>query len=111
MTMALPLGFEFSEAKSEQVEEAFTVMEKALAGDDVWVIMIKNCDPGEVHPWFWGNIGPRYQLPDIKNYIITEIATGYVLCLAPGLENKSNSRTERLLPGPHCNFPGEVLHQ
>jgi hypothetical protein len=79
MTMPLPPGFEFSEASSEQVEEAFTVMEKALTDDEVWVIMIKDCEPSQVHPWFWGNIGPRYQLPDIKSYIITEIATGYVL--------------------------------
>ena len=75
MTTALPPDFGFSEASSEQVEEAFTVMEKALTGDEVWVIIIKDCNPSEVHPWFWGNFGPRWQLPDIRNYIITEITT------------------------------------
>ena len=74
MSKPLASGFKLSEGYSEEI---WQVLEDAYEGDAIWQVAFKNCKKEDVHSWIMTAFLPRWKLPDITFYTITEELTGY----------------------------------
>ena len=77
MAKALAPGFKFSEGTLADSDEIWRVCEDAFEEDDIWKAAVKGCKKEDIHPWVKSNFAPRWNLPDITIYKITEESTGY----------------------------------
>ena len=77
MTKPLASGFKLSEGNFADLEEIWQVLEDAYGGDEIWQVAFKNCKKEDVHSWIMNVFVPRWKLPDITFYTITEESTGY----------------------------------
>ncbi|KAG4443470.1 hypothetical protein IFR05_001040 [Cadophora sp. M221] len=76
--MAIAPGFEISEATKEEMAEVFQVLIAAYSSDEVWFQVFKNCKQEDIHPWIMENLNPRWTMPDIKTFKVTELSTGKI---------------------------------
>ncbi|CZS92298.1 uncharacterized protein RCO7_00790 [Rhynchosporium graminicola] len=74
--MTIAIGFAISEASKEEMYEVFQVLAAAYAKDEVWVHIFKDCNAEEIHPWLMANMNPRWTMPDMKTFKVTELSTG-----------------------------------
>ena len=78
MATQLDPKFKLSEAMLRQdSDEAFSMLEDAFKKDEIWTVALSDCDPKEAHDWIMAYLAPRWCLPDITMYKITELSTGY----------------------------------
>ena len=77
MTKALAPGFKLSEGTLADSDEIWRVCEDAFEKDDIWQAAVKGCKKEDIHPWVMSIFTPRWNLPDITFYKITEESTGY----------------------------------
>ncbi|XMA07388.1 hypothetical protein WAI453_000179 [Rhynchosporium graminicola] len=77
--MTIAIGFAISEASKEEMYEVFQVLAAAYAKDEVWVHIFKDCNAEEIHPWLMANMNPRWTMPDMKTFKVTELSTGKIV--------------------------------
>ncbi|KAL2071584.1 hypothetical protein VTL71DRAFT_12819 [Oculimacula yallundae] len=77
--MAIIPGFTISEASHEEMAEVFQVLIEAYAKDEVWVQVFKNVAQEEIHPWLMASMCPRWTMPDIKTFKVTDLSTGKIV--------------------------------
>jgi hypothetical protein len=76
MTLTLDPKFTLSEALPSEIDEIFHILERAYGTDGNWVEIFKEVNPDEIHQYLMTYLSPRWTLPDITIYKITEVATG-----------------------------------
>jgi len=80
--MAKPLapGFTLSEGSlaDSNSDEIWRLLEDAYENDEVWQVAFKECKKEDIHPWVMNTFTPRWNLPDITFYKITEESTGRI---------------------------------
>jgi len=74
--MSLQDGFAIRKASTEDMPEIWKVLEDAFTEDRVWELLIRNCKNEEVLPWVISTLGPRWLLPDIETYKVTQKSSG-----------------------------------
>ena len=77
MARSLPPGFKLSEAPLSDSDALWRLCEIAFADDEIWRATFSACDLEDVHRWVMEVFPPRWNLPDITTYKITEESTGY----------------------------------
>ncbi|RDL37875.1 uncharacterized protein BP5553_05308 [Venustampulla echinocandica] len=77
--MALNPDFTLCEASPDQMDEVMRVMEVAYRNDGIWKFVRENCDDEELHEWVMKWLAPRWTMPDITTYIITEKSSGKII--------------------------------
>lgn len=74
--MALLPGFKLDIATPEDMPECFKVMIDAYIDDEVWQLMVKDCDKDDILQWTINTFTPRWMMPDIKTKKIVEESSG-----------------------------------
>ncbi|KAH7350869.1 hypothetical protein BKA65DRAFT_499168 [Rhexocercosporidium sp. MPI-PUGE-AT-0058] len=77
--MAIIPGYEISEASKEEMSEVFQVLIAAYSCDEVWYQIFKKCNQEDIHPWVMANLNPRWTMPDMKTFKVTDLSTGKIV--------------------------------
>lgn len=75
-TMAVPAGFKLEKASHEDMKEAFALMIDSYVDDEVWQLMVKDCDQKDILPWTVKTFMGRWTMPDITTFKITDENSG-----------------------------------
>jgi len=68
--------FKLTEAPHSEIDEIFRCMETAFESDEIWIAIFKDCDKEEIHANVMTNLAPRWLMPDITMYKVTDVASG-----------------------------------
>jgi hypothetical protein len=74
--MALPSGFDFSEAHNGDILDLFSIWNDAFVDYELWEVIFKNSNPQEILPWIVKTFGPRAAMDDITMWKVTEVSSG-----------------------------------
>ena len=77
MANPLPCGFKLNEGNFGDSDEVWQLFQDALEEDAIWQVVFKNCKTEDIHSWLMSVLAPRWKLPDITFYMITEESSGY----------------------------------
>ena len=77
MGKPLPPGFKLSEGTGTDSDEIWQLCEEAFGEDEFWKFVCLDCKKEDMHPWIMNFFSPRWNLPDVTIYKITEESTGY----------------------------------
>ena len=77
--MAKPLasGFKLSEGNFADSHEIWQLLQDAYEEDALWQVGFENCKKEDIQSWIFNALTPRWKLPDITFYTVTEESTGY----------------------------------